>query len=234
MSVVRFGIYYRQHATEREVFEVGDVPVLKAYDFGDVDFESGDLLSFVLEGGALVAASNAAFEDPEAFRELLFRAPMITGTVLDSGFSAPFRVDSRETFRDFYERKEHAITNEIIEVVHEYDDMWGRTRETLARFAREGRDYRYSVDWHLPVVSAVQRSIERGLAATKRRGDYTLLLESFPTEPAVRVVAYGPDWPDACRIYDILDVNEYRAAIEERLAKAQLERETRFWNYLLD
>src|SRR5215831_11501127 len=71
MSVVRFGIYYRQHATERDVFEVGDVPILKGYDFGDVDFESGDLLSFVLEGGALVAASNAAFEDPEAFRELL-------------------------------------------------------------------------------------------------------------------------------------------------------------------
>src|SRR5215471_20620396 len=175
MSVVRFGIYYRQHATERDVFEVGDVPILKGYDFGDVDFESGDLLSFVLEGGALVAASKAAFEDPEAFRELLFRAPMITGTVLGSGDSAPFRVDSRETFRDFYERKEHAITNEIIEVVHEYDDMWGHTRETLARSAREGRDYRYRVGWQLPVVSAVQRSIERGLAATKHRGDDTLL-----------------------------------------------------------
>jgi hypothetical protein len=50
----------------------------------------------------------------------------------------------------------------------------------------------------------------------------------------VRVVACGEDWPDSSCIYDILDVDEYRAAIEERLANAQLERETRFWRYLLD
>ena len=102
----------RQRASEQDGFDVGQAPEIHEYDFGDVAFRSGDQLSFILSDDPLVAASNAAFEDPEAFRDHLFEAPMITGTILETGrLSAPCLVERRETFRAFDERKEHPSAN---------------------------------------------------------------------------------------------------------------------------
>jgi hypothetical protein len=234
MSVVVFGNYLATGA-EGDSFDVGHTPDLSFgthMGFLDQEVREGERVVFLVSGRELSSAAESAFESPTGFRDLLHSAPVITGTVVESGsLSARCRVERREDFRELYEQKGRSTSNEVLDVVSEYDGGWRSFREALERM---GDAYRYSVGLQLPLLSAVRECVRRGLVATKRRWDSTLLLESFPEEHMVRVVAYGEYAVDSSRIYDIVDADEYRAAIEKRVADAQLKREARFWRYLLD
>src|SRR5262249_3994491 len=110
-------------------------------------------------------------------------------------------------------------------------DLWRQARATVERM---GSAYRYSFWRQLPSISVVRECVRLGLVATTRRWDSTLLLEHFADEQMVRVVVYGPFDLDSSRIYDIVDVDEYEAAIRGRAANASLKDEARFWTFLLD
>jgi hypothetical protein len=233
-GVLVFG-NYPQTGEEGDSFEVGRVLTLDgASGFFDEPraFQPGERLFLLMSGEELRSASETAFESPQRFRDLLHSAPLITATWVESGIlSAHCRIERCERFFDVYGRKERTGRNEVLDVVAEYDEMWRQTREAVHRM---GDAYRYSFWRQLPSVSAVRESVRRGLVATKRRWDSTFLLESFPEGEIVRVVVYGPYEQDSSRIYDIVDADEYEAAIRRRAADAALKSETRFWNSLFD
>jgi hypothetical protein len=156
---------------------------------------------------------------------------VITGTVVESGStSARFRAERRELFRDVYDRKGRADSNEALDEVTRYREIW---RGVVRGLEQMGNEYRYVVGCQLPAMSAVRQSIAQGIVATKRGSDTTMLLESRLEEQTVRVVVYADNMYSS-RIFDITDTNEYRAAIRERAANARLKREARFFNALLD
>lgn len=230
MGIVVFSNYLLTGA-ERDTFDVGHVVTLNTLDGFSNDYEPELAeISFVVSDHELMSASESAYEDPQRFRALLHSAPVITATVVDSTlFSARCRVERGELVRDLYGRKERS--NEILDRVRGYDDSWRSLRDG---FEQMGAQYRYVVPIRLPKVSAVRESLRRGLVASKRRWDNTFLLESFPDEQAVRVVAHGPVGLEPSGIYDVVDADEYQSAIEQRAAAAQLRDEARFWRYLLD
>jgi hypothetical protein len=231
LSVLVFGNYL-QTGAEQDSFDLGHAPTLDGIlGFFDLEFRAGDRLFFLVSDGALWSASDSAVENPRGFRDQLAVAPMITGTILDGGHWARCRVERRETFRNVYEQKDRPAVSEILAEVNGYDELWCGVREARERM---GKAYRYTIRCHLPRISDVRQSLAQGLVATKRRYEITLLLESHPEEQLVRVVVYGDHDIVSSRIYDILDADEYQAALEKRVAEASLEREARFWSSPVD
>lgn len=243
MSALVFS-HYCVTGGEGADFHVGSRPVLDPYDgFFDQALDGrnpSDVLFFLLNEGQFDAVWEAQSPDEcRVLRNRLDDSVMITGHLVEVVPSFTLHVDQRETFRDVLQRRPAPTTNEALEEVAWHRQIWQSVRAARSRM---GQSYRFRFVGHLPRVSSVERALTDGLQcgcqmdfgsrppSGARR--YPLMLEPVDDAQRVRVIAIGSNDIDSCRIFDVTDVTEYRAAIATALQEAELAEEIACWEYL--
>jgi hypothetical protein len=239
--------HYRVTGIEGTDFQIGALPVLDEYDgFFDQALDGskpGRHLFFLLNDGSFSPASRIGSRKTcRELRDLLDRAPMITGHLVEAtGSPWMLRVDKRETFVEVIQRKAVPITSDAADEVARYRNIW----ESLQEGKRSmGQRYRFKLVCQLPSISSVQQAIDGALRCDPQMdfgaqpptmtNSFPLFLEAVVDTECVRVIALGDNDIDTCRVFDVTDLTEYRESIRDALERAELIEEVNFWKFLLE
>jgi hypothetical protein len=140
------------------------------------------------------------------------------------------------------EKRPLPISNEAVSEVARYKNFWEQAEGRRGTGSR----YRFRFVCGLPSVSSVEEALRSGFHCSPQTnfGDpvprvtstgefteeppgqaraYPLFLERLSGASGVRVIALGENDIDSCRVFDLTDVNEYRASIRGMLDRAELE-----------
>lgn len=262
MSAIVFSRYHAI-GDEGADFQPGTRVLLDPYDgFFDEALdavEPGTELFFLLSDPRQLPRTGAKRPCRE-MREQLNRAPMITGRLVENaGGAFVFEVHKRETFQEVVGRKPLPVSNEAITEVARYKKFWEQAAESRRS---TGSRYRFRFVCGLPSVASVEEALRSGFHCSPQKdfGSYPPLLHQPPSSnglwwsgkpyggharafplflerlsgtSGVRVIALGDNDIDSSRVFDLTDVNEYRASIRGMLDRAELKEEASCWNFLL-
>lgn len=243
MSVFAFGRYLLRDEDPAAWIPDAVVPIDPYDGFSDQELARGEALSVILDEGQLRLA-DATPDTCRAAGRKIREATFITGEGVETH---QLRVITRRTLDDALSETTVPTTDDGIEQVGRYSDLFQRSASTKARFSAEGRrPYRYRFDSTLPTVSTVRSALEHGTAgqgpicvgggASTQRTLPThmpVIVEKLPIAGTVRVIAVGDFHTLGCRAFHLRDVDAYETAALRAQAASTASEEFDFWASIL-